>query len=63
MIKFNQEVQDIFDVESGTRITEDIDVLSKSVQFIIEVLKEEAKTGIILDSNYIQEGLTKIEDG
>ena len=63
MIKFNQEVQDIFDVESGTRITEDIDVLSKSVQFIIEVLKEESKTGIILDSNYIQEGLTKIEDG
>lgn len=63
MIKFNQEVQDIFDVESGTRITEDIDVLSKSVQFIIEVLKEEVKTGIILDSNYIQEGLIKIEDG
>ena len=63
MIKFNQDVQDIFDVESGTRITEDIDVLSKSVQFIIEVLKEEAKTGIVLDSNYIQEGLIKIEDG
>ena len=57
MIKYNEEVKDVFDVVDKTRKTEDVDILVPSVKRTMELLNENHRTSILIDKEVYERNM------
>ena len=55
MIKFNNEQEAIFNFEKRTRVTDDMDILSKSIRDVMILLESKLETRLLLEERNLTE--------